>query len=106
MPELYEEKIAKASAAQRRAKLGAVEAILWGGKPKAGKQWKLKGFIKRHIAFQVVRFLDIRLRDISLHITVDRGLRLCADSQGTPKLTNSKSSPGETYTASLTSMNT
>lgn len=95
-PEKHEKQRARASASQRQAKLGAVEALLWNHRLSSGKQWKLKGFFKRHFAFQIVRCLDVRLRDVSLNVTIDRGLRLGVESPGmTPKGSSSKGPSGE-----------
>ena len=97
-PELHEAQQARASASQRKAKLGAVEAVLWNKRLGSGKQWRLKGVFKRHFAFQIVRCLDVRLKEISLNITVDRGLRLGPESPGiTPKAASSKSLSGQNY---------
>lgn len=98
-PEAWAEQRAKASASQRQAKLGAVEALLWDKRFGTGKPWKLKGFFKRHFAFQIVRGFDVRLRDVSLHVTVDRGLKLGAESPGmTPKASSAKASAGQSHT--------
>lgn len=94
-PEVYEEGRAKAEASQRKAKLAAVEALLWDQKLGSGKPWKLRSFFKRHFAFQIVRCLDVRLRDISLHVTIDRGLKLGVESPGiTPRAQSLKIAPG------------
>jgi len=95
----------RASAVQRQAKLGAVEALLWNGRPGAtlagwwGRRWKVRGFFKRHLGFQIVRLLDVGVQDVSLHLTVDQGLSLGGESpRGTPKASSSKGFSGDCHT--------
>ena len=76
---MFEQQRAGANAAQRQAKLSAVEALLWDSRPAPAKKWQPRGFLNRHCAFQMARMLDIQLRDINLHITVDRTLKMEAE---------------------------
>ena len=100
---MHEEQRARASALQRQAKLGAVDALLGSARPGGGaaggwgwRRWKVRGFFKRHLGFQVVRLLDVRIQDVCLHLTVDQGLSLGGESPGSsPKATASKGFSGE-----------
>lgn len=82
--EAFEERQAKAAAKQRAAKLGAVEAMLWGGRPTAPRKFRPRRFLQRQVAFQVARLLDLRLHDVTLHVTVDRLLDIGASELGQP----------------------